>query len=170
MICIPVLSRPGSFLLALPAGSVPPSLLLSGAEAEATGMRGPSTTLDVPAVNCLTLAVFWEGQQSSPALRQGSQVMSTFLLGPLSLKTMVLGHVQKKQAAKKERSPIRPSWAVFLCLRAAQANCHQEMASGPGAQVAIKRGEEAQGQRLFRGSAGPKQRRQPEHFGRCEVR
>ncbi|CAE7257709.1 unnamed protein product [Symbiodinium microadriaticum] len=38
------------FLLALPTGSVPPTLLAAGAEADATGMHGPSTTLEVAAV------------------------------------------------------------------------------------------------------------------------
>ena len=50
VLCVPVLLRPGGFLLALPTGSVPPSLLAAGAEADATGMHGPSTTLEVAAV------------------------------------------------------------------------------------------------------------------------
>ena len=43
--------------------------------------------------------------------------LSTFLLRRLSLQTMVSGHLnfQKKQPAKKVKSPFRPpSWAVFL--------------------------------------------------------
>ena len=49
VLCTPVLRRPGGFLLALPTGSVPPSLLAAGAEPDAQGMHGPSTTLEVPA-------------------------------------------------------------------------------------------------------------------------
>ncbi|CAE7218280.1 unnamed protein product [Symbiodinium microadriaticum] len=50
VLCVPVLLRPGGFLLALPTGSVPPALLAAGAEPEAVGMHGPSTTLEVAAV------------------------------------------------------------------------------------------------------------------------
>ncbi|CAE7881265.1 fat-7, partial [Symbiodinium microadriaticum] len=49
VLCTPVFRRPGGFLLALPTGSVPPNLLSAGAEPDAQGMHGPSTTLEVPA-------------------------------------------------------------------------------------------------------------------------
>ncbi|OLP96890.1 hypothetical protein AK812_SmicGene20848 [Symbiodinium microadriaticum] len=50
VLCIPILSRPGGFLLALPRDSVPPSLLSQGNVGEPDSMFGPSTTLSVPAM------------------------------------------------------------------------------------------------------------------------
>ena len=50
VLCIPVLRRTGGFLLALPAGSVPPSLLTQGLSGDAEAMFGPSTVLTVPAM------------------------------------------------------------------------------------------------------------------------
>ena len=50
VLCIPVLRRTGGFLLALPAGSVPPNLLTQGLTGDAEAMFGPSTVLTVPAM------------------------------------------------------------------------------------------------------------------------
>ena len=47
--------------------------------------------------------------------------LSTFLLGPLSLKTMVLGHFQKKQPAKKEGSPDPSSFLGRFSLSESRA-------------------------------------------------
>ena len=48
VLCIPVLRRAGGFLLALPEGSVPPTLLEGGLLDPPAGIIGPSTTLLVP--------------------------------------------------------------------------------------------------------------------------
>ena len=50
VLCVPVLPRDGGFLLALPAGSIPPSWLSRHQGAGAEDMIGPSTELTVPAV------------------------------------------------------------------------------------------------------------------------
>ena len=50
VLCIPVLRRAGGFLLALPAGAVPPSLLAQGNTGDPDAMFGPSTVLTVPAM------------------------------------------------------------------------------------------------------------------------
>ena len=50
VLCAPLLQRGGGFLLCLPTGSVPPNLLASGLEAPASGLHGPSTVLEVPAL------------------------------------------------------------------------------------------------------------------------
>ena len=48
VLAIPVLRRPGGFLLALPDGSVPPALLEGGLQDPPSGIIGPSTALLVP--------------------------------------------------------------------------------------------------------------------------
>ena len=50
VLCVPILPRDGGFLLALPGGSIPPSLLQRGQTAGVDEMIGPSTELSVPAV------------------------------------------------------------------------------------------------------------------------
>ena len=50
VLCIPVLRRAGGFLLALPAGAVPPTLLAQGNAGDPDAMFGPSTLLTVPAM------------------------------------------------------------------------------------------------------------------------
>ncbi|CAE7291740.1 unnamed protein product, partial [Symbiodinium sp. CCMP2456] len=50
VLCIPVLQRAGGFLACLPVGSVPPSLLEQGFDDAERSLHGPSTVLEVPAV------------------------------------------------------------------------------------------------------------------------
>ena len=50
VLCVPYLRREGGLLVALPTGSVPPALLSQGQDDLPESLHGPSTVLEVPAV------------------------------------------------------------------------------------------------------------------------